>query len=263
MAMGIQYSRRSVLGNEEWRTTSCVSINDHEQSLYDIGFDIGALLEDIKALMDAQVNSTAVNNPPDPSLESLIHRMVEVDYALECWWDRLKAWVPGPLYWQERCYKVNEDRASASRGLLNDELGDSAFVYSDLRLAHLSMDHFALHIMVSLILTRTLAAIPAPQPSVSFQHFMALASRHDEAYRLSLGKSILKSIDYTRRPQFGFVGPQRSIFSIRVALTAFRDIGGPHASAMAKITAERLREIDTDLGIRFAEVLEKDCGDWD
>ena len=125
------------------------------------------------------------------------------------------------------------------------------------------MDHFALHIMISLILARTLAALPVNQQSVSFQHLMTLASRHDEAYRLVLGKSILKSIDYTRRPQFGFVGAQRSIFSIRVALTAFRDIGGPHASAMARYTAERLREINTDLGIRFAEDLENNCGDWD
>ena len=90
MIKGIQYSQRSILGNEEWRTTSCVSINDHEQSLYDIGFDIGALLEDIKVLMEAQNNSADLNAPSGPTLDSLIHRMVETDYALESWRDRLK-----------------------------------------------------------------------------------------------------------------------------------------------------------------------------
>ena len=264
MVQCIQYSQRSVLGDEEWRTTPCSSIVDHEQSLYDIGIDIGGLLEDIKALQKESNRSSIPNTSSYTDIEKLIHDIVNLDHALESWWDRLKAWVPGPIYWQERQQTFEENLVPTAAESINPAHGEPDFAFSDLRLAHLSMDFWALHLMVSLILCRTLTALASDVKSSTWiQPFIALASRHDEKYRFSLGRNILRSINFTKRPEMGFVGPQKSIFALRIVLTIARDLAGLDAAAMVNEAVSRLRAINTDLGIRFVEDLENNCGDWD
>ena len=262
MIMGIQYQKRCGLGDAVWRTGSRESIADYEQSLCDFGFDIGALLADLKVLRGTHAGSSMPTTSSNSNIKDLIQRMMEVDQALENWWDQLVAWAPEPLYWEEQERLIDRDPTeplNSSTSVSNQ----AGFEFHDLRLAHLCMDYWAVYLTMSVVLSRTLARIPLAVKSLpSMQPFVMLAARHDETYRISLANSILRSIPFTRRPEMGYIGAQKTIFATRVALLGVREAPGPYPAILAKEGTAKLIAVSTDLGMRFAEDIERNCGEW-
>ena len=258
MIFSIQYMQRTPFGEPSWRTQSRNSIDDFENSLCDIGHDVGALLEDMMKLAKPYERLEASRwVSPVLTFPALIERTLELVSAVETWWNELSIWAPKPFYWREqRAYETDEspiaDNSRASRTVI-----ESSIVYQDIRLALVSMDCWAIHLVLCTTMDRARKQMPwiaRLHPSV--QRFLAVAARYDGSFQLRMATDIFDSCSYTMRPEMGLVGPQKSLFSLRVALMIFRAHPGPYAQRQTEDTGRLLRGLATKCGLRYAKDLE-------
>ena len=259
MIYSIQYRQRSPLvNNPGWKgKTPRECIDDYEHGLYDIGIDLGAVLSDLMSSPGSREGPRPSTVQKSQDFPTLITRMVELHSALKDWWHSLVAWAPKPLYWQQQPRDTEQAPEHAALGASHLHVPDSVLVYQDLRLAHLCMDYWAVYLVLCVVMMRTLEQIPTPIKAMPvMQIFVAMAQRHGENFQLGMATNIVNSVSYTRRPDMGYVGAQRSMFPIRMALSAFRSLPGPYPESQARIVAQMLRRMSVDWGLRFAEDLE-------
>lgn len=194
------------------------------------------------AFVKVRMQPETPNQSPLRTFPKRLQQTIEVNKSLETWWEDFVAWAPKPLYIQ----------SSTSQSV-----PECTFVYQDLRLAHLCMIHWALQLVLCIIMTRISDHTPADaKATAGVQQFLAVASRHGGDFQLATATKITNSIGYTRRPEMGYVGPQITLFPIRVALTIFHHLPGSYPRYQAPTLAERMKSMAPEYGLRFAEDLE-------
>ena len=263
MVYCIQYRVQSPLKSPIWRTANRGSIEDYELSLYDIGIDTGSLLGDAIILIKA-LKEPHSSNPSPISCEEFLRRVLEADASLEAWWNDFVAWAPKPLFWQEQQVISSRDVPHTDQEPFLQSISAVGLAFPDLRLAHLCMDLWAVHLNLCTTFDRTMHHLRAEVAQTPGAHiFMTTSSRHDTAFQLAMATSILDSMSYVSRPEMGYVGAQKSLFAIRVALSTFRCNPGPYADAQAEKVASVMKRMAPAYGLKLAEVLESQLTDWD
>ena len=245
MVASIQYRKRSVLGDLEWRGDSWITITDIEQRLYDRGFDVGAMLEDTDSLSKMAGNQDL---PPGEAIaqrmtamEKVIKQITDLDDSLETWHEKFQTWYQAPVYWKER--------PEPTKGKSHVRI----ITFPNLRLCHMLLDFWALHIIVGTVMATLFARLPTQvQSSPNLRPFSKRVERHDHAYVVSLADLIIDGAQYSLREEMGLVGPHRSIFGVRVALFCFRVMPGEHAARQRMRCEEFMRTLTLERGIQFA-----------
>ena len=247
MVLSIVYRRSSPLGDPEWRTTAWDEIIDFEQQLYDIGFDLGALLENVKP----QRNETMIGQPPTTS--SVVNRALRIDKALAQWFERFGLWGPNPLYWVVK--PVDGEGTNHDLPFTVEE----EIQFPDARLAYLLHDFWALGIISGAVVRMIYDSFLSndADPTALMLGDAAAWHKHNDAI---LATRILCSVSYTQGSGRGFLGPSRVMFANRVALYFFRVTHRP-------LDAWRIEALITHYsaarGLGFATSLASQAGEWE
>ena len=225
-------------------------MTDMEQRLYDRGLDLGALLEDIDKLGklndDRGHESPPTSQPPMDGVQALIKEIARVDDELETWYKKLKDWSSKPLYWEETATSYNNDSTQSQR----------VISFASLRICHLMLDFWGLHIIVSSIMTTLFSRLPpAVQTMPPLQPFKQRVTRHSIDHTLEIANTILDGARYSLRDDMGLVGPQRSMFGIRVALFFYRITPGEEFHRQRIKCEQLMYELANIKGLKFARDL--------
>ena len=247
MVASIQYRRRSVLGEPQWRGDSWITITDIEQRLYDRGFDVGALLEDTDSLAKMTENQDLA--PAEATAQRMgtaqkvIKQTTDLDDSLETWSEKFQSWYQAPVYWEERSASTEGNPGSTNR----------VIAFPNLRLCHMLLDSWALHITVSIVMATLFARLPTRvQNSPNLRPLLQRVERHDHTFVMSLADLIIDGAQYSLRDDMGLVGPHRSIFGVRTALFCYRIMPGEHAARQRVRCEEFMRTLTVERGIQFA-----------
>lgn len=248
MIHSIQFRKRSPLGDAEWRSDSWVTITDFEQQLYDRGFDCGALLEDTDSMVSITENQQAHAPlgapPPMAVVQSVIQKAIAADESLEEWYGNFNDWSTSPVYWEEPFGSSNAPQFEPQR----------VIQFANLRLCHLMLDFWGLHLILSSIMTTLFNRLPPTVQVLSaLRPFAERVSRHKTDFIMFLANLILDGAPYSLRPEMGLAGPNRSIFGVRVALFIFRMTPGEAAAKQCARCEALIERLATDKGVSYAK----------
>ena len=253
MILCIKYRRSSPLGDPEWRATAWEDIWDFEQQLYDIGFDLGALLEDVNSRRKKVRSQAATINDQSPTNSSLVNRALQVDGALARWLEIFEAWGPSPLCWVED--SVSGEGASHDIPFAVEQ----EIQFCDARLAYLLHDFWALGIIAGSVIHMIHGGCSLNNDGPSTLMFEDVAAWHKHN-DVILASRILRSVSYTQGSGRGFLGPSRVMFANRIALYFFRVTNRPQQAW--KIEA-LITHYSAARGLGFATSLAADAGEWE
>lgn len=187
-------------------------------------------------------------------VQAIIRQVVELDTGLETWYEKLVAWSPCPIYWEEEP-QLSQDSPEEPRRVIS---------FPNLRLCHMMLDFWSLHTIASTVMTA-----PALWAKLSpyFQALLALVpfaervARHNHSFILELGTLTMDDALYSLRPGMGLCGPHHTIFGLRVAMFSFRLLPGKYA-AMQNAKCEALMHMLADeKGLDFARDLSSPGGE--
>ena len=172
MIQCIQYRRSTFLGNPEWLTLPWGKKGkDIYQQLYDKGFLLGALLEDID---NAELTK---ENENISVVSGFLGRLSSLDEDLNLWFGNLLQESPSPLYW-------HVESTSSSRHLIEYDQPRPPFAFRTLLSANTIVKYWGLRIILSNTIALTCQRVlsmttqmPAyPSSSTSPQIFQDLHS---------------------------------------------------------------------------------------
>ncbi|CAD6590867.1 MAG: hypothetical protein ASARMPREDX12_004762 [Alectoria sarmentosa] len=249
MIQCIQYRKSTFLGNPEWLTLPWSETGkDIYQQLYDKGFVLAALLEEID-----NAGFTKENNNISILFEFL-GRLYSLDKELNLWYHEILKESPSPLYSTSPDWRLKD--AVEPRRL-------PSFAFHTLRLANIVVTYWGL----SLILSNTIAlacqhvlSINTQVPAQSSASTLAQAPQdlqtmslllletHTSAHRLELATNIIRSMPYCLNDNMGLMGAQKSLFALRTALFALHRNPGEEL----KWCQSMYQELESKKGLKYA-----------
>ncbi len=252
MIQSIQYRKSTFLGDLEWLTVPWSEAGkDIYQQLYDKGFALAALLEEID---NARLTNECTNIS---MLSDYLGRLSSLDEELNLWYCNILEESPSPLYWhtQSTFYEWH-----LKEGAL------PPFAFHTLRLANIIVTYWGL----GLILSNTIAlacqhvlSVQVPlhssssDPPKAVQDLETMSFRlletHTRPHRRELATSIIRAMPYCLNDNMGLMGAQKSLFALRTALFAFHRIGGEEL----KWCQAMYQVLDSKKGLRYAREIAK------
>lgn len=227
MIQALQNRKASPLGYPEWctrpwaqRQKDRLPSKDYSQRLYDHGFALAALFEEVD-------NANLLS--PETSVSRLIkylRRCSALDAAFNLWYQDLARHSSTPLYW----LTPPDDGTHPTVTALSNR---RPFSFPDLRTANTIATFWG----CKLALSNTIAIICASALSSdansrregdpgSFatleQTARQLLVQHGDNGRLENATNIIRSMPYCLHDSMGLLGPQKSLFALRAALLSLR-----------------------------------------
>ena len=259
MIQCIQFRKSSFLGDSAWLTIPWGAAGkDVYQRLYDKGFVLGALLEDMDStdLTNAETRTS--------QLFSHLQRCSEMHAELEAWYQELLQQSPSPLYWTTES-TIPAD--SLRESLTNDASSQTLppFSFPSLRLAYITATFWALKLILSSTIALTCGAIlssTSANQSSSIDPALAvdlrdtvhrLLSQHGSPQRLELATNIMRSMPYSLNDSMGLLGAAKSLFPLRAALFCLRRQPGEELKWCQAV----YQELETKKGLRYAREIAK------
>lgn len=231
MIQALQDRKASPLGHHEWctqpsvqRQTKQYSKSDSSQRLYDHGFALAALFEEVdKAnLLSPEIDLSL--------LTKYLRRCSALDATFNLWYHSLTRHSSTPLYWLT---PLNDGIHHTVAALSNMR----PFSFPDLRVASTITTFWG----CKLALSNTIAIICASILSLNAcnrrrddpRSFAALEQtarqmliQHGDSGRLENATNIIRSMPYCLHDSMGVLGPQKSLFALRAALLSLRRTPG-------------------------------------
>ncbi|MCJ1377631.1 hypothetical protein MMC17_000726 [Xylographa soralifera] len=268
MIMALRERKASFFGSETWATQPWGrEAKSVPQKLYDKGFALAALLEEMDTSRRPIDDVT-----PAEQLVRYLSRCLEIDNELEAWYQELLEDSPSPLYWI-RPAEDKELRDSTSSSTTN--MNDTAFEFASLHLAHVTMNYWAIRIILSSAVAgicnnvpqgifdaqdglpedSTKAADERYSPSYTSQKFIeAMASKYCIDQRIELASSIVLAVPYCMDEKMGLFGSQKTLFPLGTTLSVLETLPGEDSARCQKL----YQQLTTKKGLRFAHVQARD-----
>lgn len=263
MIQCIQNRKSSFLGTEEWRSVPWeITPKDTYQELYDKGFDLGALLEEIDNtdLFSLNANISA--------LLALLNRLAGLNVEMDQWYQELLSRCPSPLYWTT--LSRSNPASTSTDGHPQEALESDSmrpFAFPTLRMANITVTYWALRVILSNTTAITCSAImSADSPllraeSSSSGDLRGMAQQqlglHSGRIRLEYATNIMRSMPYCLSDSMGLLGAQKSLFGLRTALFSLRRHPGEELKWCQAVN----QQMHNRKGIRYArEIAQLDGG---
>ena len=231
MIQALLNRKASPLGYHEWCTRPWVQRGkkrypekDPTQRLYDHGFALAALFEEIDAanLLDPETGLSLLNK--------YLRRCSALDATFNLWYQNLARQSSTPLYWLT---SPNDD-INHSTGAMNKW---RPFSFPDVRVAITIITFWGLKLALSNTIANTCALVLSP--NAPYQHkddpqgFAALEQtarhlviQHGDTGRLENATNIIRAMPYCLHDSTGLLGSQKSLFALRAALFSLRKTPG-------------------------------------
>lgn len=201
MIRGLQFFKATFFSQEPWCTQPWGrKPKDFSQQLYDIGLLVPTLLEELKTIR-------RLPNPNQLSQAARIWQTCQnLDDRLNVWHARLLDLFPNSLYWEQpvvlidRAADIPPSPFATSLRFLNIRIADCLAVFWSLRIILCT-------IMWNLGVSRG-----------------AKVSEHDPVI-VDCARNIGMSVSYFMQPETGYLGIQWIIFPLKMAMTAFQQLG--------------------------------------
>ena len=259
MIQSVASRQRNPMGEVGWRAGQIGSspFNDY-QTLFDIGFDVGALAEDVDLLL-------AESASPDQATQATVVRetLQGIEARLTDWYEKLELETPGALFY---------DAQDLVDGSIDDSDPEVPLTFHSPNIAEQLTTFWAIQIL-SLLVSVNLRSIATPQPGLSD----AMPQQPPpEAERFqTLAVLITRSAPY----QFvGYAGQYlslRFLFPLNVALETFSAGASNLTLALGEddpIVTEAIRYRDWcrryyarlvgEKGVGYARDLQKEDSKW-
>ena len=259
MIQCIQYRKSSFLGNPEWLTQPWSTTGkDVYQELYDKGFALAALLEELD-------NARLTKENTDISiLSELLGRLSSLDEEMNLWYREILEVSPPPLYWHTQTTSLGWHLGEAvePRTL-------PPFAFHTLRLANITVTYWGLGLILSntIALTcqqvlTTITGMPAQSSSSTSPRAIHdlettsvhLLEVHKSSHRLELATNIIRSMPYCLSDNMGLMGAQKSLFAMRTALFALQRYA---PGEELKWCQAMYQELHSKKGLRYAREIAK------
>ena len=265
--MALRERKASFFGSETWANQPWGrEPKSVRQKLYDKGFTLAALLEEID--ISRRFNADVI---PVEQLVQYLNRCLKIDNELEAWYQELLEDSPSPLYW------IRPTEEGALSGLVNPSttnVNETVFDFASLHLAHVTMSYWAIRIILSSAVTGLCNAVPQgafdtrnptegdmkafgkrhPSSNSANSFIKAMASKYCIEQRIELASSIVLSVPYCMDENMGLFGSQKTLFPLGTTLSVLETLPGEESA--------RCRELygllTTKKGLRFAQVQAKD-----
>ncbi|KAJ5555960.1 hypothetical protein N7513_003602 [Penicillium frequentans] len=235
MIRGVQFFKATFFGEERW----CImpwgdNPKDHIQQLYDIGLLVPSILEELHGIQKL---------PNDPCLlqrtTQILQRCQHLDDRFNAWHARLLTCFATPPYWEQPAELISR-AADIPTGFFV-----TSFDFLNIRIADGLAVFWALRTILHVILR-----------GLSSGHNPVL--EENDLVIVTCACNITKSIPYFTRPETGYLGVQWTIFPLKVALSAFQQVGWESEREWIKavLTAVKAR------GIRYGgDIVEAQWGE--
>lgn len=260
MIQCIQFRKSSFLGDSAWLTVPWGDTGkDVHQRLYDKGFALGALLEEID---NSNLTNTGIRSS---QLCSYLQRCSEMHIDFEAWYQELLKQSPSPLYWTTKSNVTSDSTKELPPNDAPNSQTLSPFSFPSLRLAYITATFWALKLILSSTIALTCGAILSnesatqsisadPNPAVDLRNTAhRLLSEHGSSQRLELATNIMRSMAYCLNDSMGLLGAAKSLFPLRVALFALRRQPGEELRWCQAV----YQELETRKGLRYAREIAK------
>ena len=263
MIQCLQFRKASFLGTEEWKTIPWeFSTKDRYQKLLDNAFKLGTLLENM--------DSTSLKGLSEKvrDFATYIRELAGMDMEMDQWLREYLLESSSPLYWEATPTPTPvSSRTQPSSGVDTEPRSPvQKFAFPDLRTANTLVTHWALRIVLSNTITLTCAAILSKMPTSQAGVPSAVAdmrakaqfllSRHGDAFRTEMATNILRSMPYCINDDMGILGPQKSLFPLRVAMFSLRRHPGP----LLRWGNDLYQQLDSKTGLHYAREIAKHGG---
>lgn len=229
MFQSLLLRKASPLGSHEWCTRPWYQKRkdqrqkDISQKLYDHGFALGALLEDID-------NADLANEDADAEeIQKYLRRCSAMDAKFNLWYQEFVRGSKGPTYWPTPVDdSITLGEANEYRALISNN--NRPFSFPNLQVANIQLLYWALKLAISStianICSAALSTPPSPTP-ITPTPLQATAIQmlvqHGETGRLENATKIMRSMPYCLQDSMGLLGAQKSLFALRAALLLLRE----------------------------------------
>lgn len=248
MFQSLLHRKASPLGSHEWCTRPWYqkrkeqSQKDIFQKLYDHGFALAALLEEID-------NADLANEDASTEMiQKYLRRCSAMDAKINLWFKELVRSSDSPVYWLTPLNdSIELGPADGYRASICNH--NRPFSFPDLKTANVVIMHWALKLAISstiaIICSTALSTPTFPLQTTARQMLV----QHGEIGRLENATNIMRSMPYCLHDSMGLLGAQQSLFALRAALLSLR------RSQIEELTlcARMYRELYEKKGLRYAK----------
>ena len=263
MTQCIQYRKSTFLGNPEWSTLPWSQTSkDIYQQLYDKGFKLAALLEEID-------NARLTNEDASTSIRSEhLERLSDLDEEMDLWYLEILKESPSPLFWHTR--PTSHD-SNFKESLIPRTL--PPFMFHTLRLASIVGTYWSLKVHLSNNIALACEHVLSTNVQPPFQSASSaslgnsqdleimslhLLEKYTNAHRLELATNIIRSMPYRLKDDMGLLGAQKALFALRTALFTLRLCPGEELKL--KWCQAMYQELYNKKGLRYAREIAKTDG---
>ncbi len=252
MFQSLLHRKASPLGSHEWCTRPWYekrkdqSQKDIFQRLYDHGFALGALLEEID---NADLANIATRTE---TFQKYLRRCSAMDAKFNLWYQELTRASDSPVYWLT---PLNDSIGLSSADVYWASISNNnrPYCFPNLKIANIILLYWALKLAIS----STIASIcstalstptfPTPTPLQTIAQQMLV--QHGEIGRLEHATNIMRSMPYCLHDSMGLLGAQKSLFALRAALLSLRR----SQIEELKLCAQMYRELYEKKGLGYAK----------
>ena len=252
MFQSLLHRKASPLASHEWCTRPWYqkrkdqSQKDILQRLYDHGFALGALLEEID---DAEF---ANEDTGTEAIQKYLRRCSAMDARFNLWYQELVRTSDSPVYWLT---PLNDsiELSSADKYCASISNNNRPFSFPNLKIANMILLYWALKLALSStianICSTALSTPTSPRPTLLQTTAQQMLVQHGETGRLEIATNIMRSMPYCLHDSMGLLGAQKSLFALRAALLSLRR----SQTEELKLCAQMYRELYERKGLGCAE----------
>ena len=252
MLQCVFFHKASPLGSYEWCTRPWSGKGQHHgskdasQMLYDHGFALAALLEEVDNAFLTQAG------PNTEVMHKYLRCCSAMDARFNLWYQDLTGRSDGPAYWlTPRNGSIELSSANESWSLICDSI--QPFSFPNLETAIMIILYWALKLAIS----RTIAEIcstalskptsPTTTPLQVMAHQMLI--EHGESGRFENAKNIIRSMPYCLHDSMGFLGAQTSLATLQAVLQSL----GRNRTEELNLCRQLWRNLYEKKGLGFAK----------
>ena len=225
MLQAVLFRKASPLGSYDWCTRPWPQKSKDQiskdvfQKLYDNGFALAALLEEVDSadLEDKNVSTETI--------EKYLRRSSAMDAKFSLWYQELVQKSDSPIYSLTpltdfiEIAPTDEHRVSVLKK-------NWPFSFPNLKMASIILLYWALRLVISStianICSTALSAHKSPTPTPLEAVATTLLVQHGENARLQNATNIMRSMPYCLHDSMGLMGAQKTIFALRAARLLLR-----------------------------------------
>ena len=260
MIRDIQYRKSSFLKEPVWLSKPWEGRpKGIEQRLYDIGFDLAAVLE-----FADRIGAISDNAETTKGRMELLDTCHQLNDRFQIWYDEFINISPSPLYWPTL------STFNGLQGGVNPF--PVSFQFSNLRLAEMIVTYWSLQLILSGTIAMNSLALrqtsSPPNPTLGIEQPQGAntdttskprsPNKHIRASILILAGNIAQSVEYCMQSSMGLIGSLKIVFPLRIAMGTFQRQPGPEL-AWCQAMFQKLTE---EKGLRFSQSIASAGKGW-